>query len=193
MKDEKDIDLFGSKQHVDVRFKNKSIYFASSILPLKMLVYGGEYPLYLEFKEAEAGVNQKVFTLVDTFGISKKEAKHTLAEIDKKIINIVKTISPNGDFTEKNYYQEDLNVTTNVDGLEVFHMARYKDPQLIIDKYLAYNPTFKTHKLREVPMFTKEQKALANAFGNFNGVLEYDASTWVYVFREVTPEMESEL
>jgi len=188
IKSDKDIELFGSKKHVDVRFKEKSIYFATAVLPLKMLVYGGETPLYLEFKEAKSKTNEKVFTLVDTSGVVEQSGA-SLHNIDKKIVDIVKTISPDGDFRENNYYKEDINETMSIDGVQIHHIARYKDPVLVVDKYFVHNPTFETKKLREISLFSREQKTIANAFGNYTGILEYDNFTWVYVFREPSLEV----
>lgn len=185
----KDIELFGAREKVDVKFKEKTIYFATAALPLKILIYGPEYTIYLEFKEGGNGTTpSRVFTFHETNIAKKKNDIEAIENYDKEIINIVKHINQNGILSQREMYNENIDLILSTKRIEILHKSKYKNELFRIDYYLVRNKSFGLLKLRNEKLFKSEDGVLANIFGNNTGELEYNQKTWVYVFRKIKSE-----
>jgi len=182
IKSDKDIEVFGNRKAVDVKFKDKSIYFVTSMLPLKMLVYGGDKPIYLTFNRGK-NKSAKTFDLKASPGVSVDTNLECSDTKDDKIVSFVRNISIDGVFTGSGYYEEKVGTIDVKDGIEINHISRYKSSGFDVDYYKVTNRTLGRYDLRINNDFSGDESVIANLFGNGNGVLEYNWSTWVYVFR----------
>jgi hypothetical protein len=190
IKSDKNIELFGNKDAVEVKFKEKSVYFVTEMLPLKMLVYGDDRPIYLEFENSKSSGKEaeKIFSFKNTSETPTSKLYFELKESDKRIVEFTKDISPDGELVGNKYFKETVDKTIDIDGLSVVHQEKHKGSHLDIDKYLVSNISFTAKELREIDFFSKDNGVVANIFGNGDGHLEYGWYTWVYVFREPTME-----
>ncbi|MGB0989259.1 MAG: hypothetical protein ACPGUI_00365 [Halarcobacter sp.] len=147
-----DVKVLGQKNAFVAEATNKTLSFHIKSFPLSIVIFGGEYPLYITFKDiGEKPLKDKIFNFYKTK--DDKKGHYLLGELDNDIKEIFSQIDENNNLELDNFYKVLINTKSiNQDEyLEHEIVESFENEKYIIEKRVITN----TH---EKKIFSFKQK-----------------------------------